>query len=355
MKRSMIAALAILGLGLCVGLDAVAGDHHKGTSLVCSDCHVMHYSQSHGYNADGTGLFTPLGTAGPYHFLLRNDPNSLCLTCHDNSSIAPDVLGSNSGKGASDIRQAGFLNRLGLVGQPATGHTLDSLNVAPGSSPSWKPEDANGTGNGLSCMNCHHQHGATSGVTGGNAYRNLRTNPGLATAPAGYVTYALATNNLTKDVYERAARSYDESQVDFNEPNNTQSAMGKFCGGCHTNFHGAPGDPTTVGGEAFGASYEEFLRHPSGGVNIGAIGGGHSSLSTYTAKTNKVKVMSETGVWVPPASDVSPTCISCHKAHGNGNAFGLLYRSGTGTLTEDGDSNGVNIRDLCRQCHIQGG
>jgi cytochrome c553 len=355
MRESSVKAVVLaFGLGLVVGGAAYAGDHHKGASLVCSDCHTMHYSQTHGYNADGTGFYTPMGGAGPYIGLLRNDVNNLCGTCHDNASIAPDVIGINTGKSPTDIRAAGGLNWLGKVGQPATGHTLDALNTAPGSNPSWKPEDENGTGIGLRCTNCHAHHGNTSGVTGGNAYRNLRTNPGRDVAPDGYVTYAAGTNDITKDVYERAPRAYDESQMDFNEPDNTQSAMGKYCQGCHTNFHGTPGDGN-VGGEADGSSYSEFLRHPTAGVNIGALGGGHSNYNRFAGLTNRVKVMSESGVWNPPATDVTQTCVSCHKAHGNDNAFGLIFRSGTGTLTENGDSNGTSIRDLCRQCHIQGG
>ncbi len=47
MKRLML-ALAVLAL---CGLTAVAlaGDWHTGVNLVCSDCHIMHYSQAHGY------------------------------------------------------------------------------------------------------------------------------------------------------------------------------------------------------------------------------------------------------------------------------------------------------------------
>ena len=108
-----------------------------------------------------------------------------------------------------------------------------------------------------------------------------------------------------------------------------------------------------VGGVPFGAGYEEFLRHPTAGVNIGALGGGHSSLTQYNARVNKVKVMSASGAWNPAGTDVTPTCISCHKAHGNGNAFGLIFRSGSGTLTEDGDANGVQYENLCGQCHVQ--
>lgn len=46
--------------------------------------------------------------------------------------------------------------------------------------------------------------------------------------------------------------------------------------------------------------------------------------------------------------------MSCHKAHGNRNPFGLIFMTGTGaTVTEDGD--GGVYKDLCRQCHTQGG
>ena len=92
-KTASLLSVAILMV--CVPM-AMAGDFHFGDNLICSDCHVMHYSQSHGYNADGTGIYTPLGTAGPYHYLLRNDVNDLCLTCHDGVTWAPDVLGPNT-------------------------------------------------------------------------------------------------------------------------------------------------------------------------------------------------------------------------------------------------------------------
>ena len=57
---------------------ALAGDFHRGLSLNCSDCHVMHFSQTHGYNPDGSGTTTDLGAA-PHEYLLRNEINDLCL------------------------------------------------------------------------------------------------------------------------------------------------------------------------------------------------------------------------------------------------------------------------------------
>lgn len=342
-----VGALSIAG-------PALAGDYHSGATLRCAQCHVMHYSQAHGYNANGTGNFTALASGGPFMHLLRAEVNDLCLSCHDNNGIAPDVLGPNNGNEPADIRLAGYLNRLGVQGLDPTGHTLDSLATAPGSNPAWKAEDENGPGEGLNCVNCHHQHGFAG--AGNSAYRNLKYDVGNWNSTQSLVTYnntTIGTEDLTRDAFERSAAAYDEGDMDWNEPTNTASAIGKYCGGCHTNFHGTPGDPNTVGGTPVTGGYSGFLRHPTAGVNIGAITGGHSSLTVYNSHTNKVKVMSEVGVWSPAGTDVTPTCISCHKAHGNGNAFGLLYRSGTGTKTEEGDTNGTVVENLCAQCHVQ--
>jgi hypothetical protein len=270
----------------------------------------------------------------------------------------PRRLQFRSGRAGCERRQRshrrtspGHLNRTG-VGLEPTGHTLDSLTEAPGSDPAWKPEDENGTGKGLNCINCHHQHAYAGG---GNAYRNLRMNPGNAPFLGALVTSNDTTpgvNDPAKDVFQRQVKAYDEADMDWNEPDTAGSAIGNFCGGCHTNFHGTPGD-ANIGGTPDGTSFSALIRHPVAGVDIGDIGGGHSSLGVYNAHTNKVKVMSSVGVWDPAGDDVTPTCISCHKAHGNGNAFGLIYRSGTGLLTENGDANGSQLENLCGQCHVQ--
>ena len=67
--------------------------------------------------------------------------------------------------------------------------------------------------------------------------------------------------------------------------------------------------------------------------------------------------MSPTGVWesLDPVdlADSTPTCVSCHKGHGNQNAFGLIYMAGTGVVTEEGD-DGAQAKHLCGQCHVQG-
>jgi len=329
--------LAVVVLLVCAPIVSVAGDFHSAGTLQCSDCHVMHYSQSHGYNPDGSGTFAALGGAGPYTYLLRNDINALCLTCHDGTSFAPDVLFTNFN---TYTRQAGALNQAGS-GLAPTGHTLDATDVAPGSVPAWS--DAGG----LNCANCHNPHGFNSL---GNAYRNLREDPGNGSGVL--VSYASGANVLTEDVWQAAASPlathYAVSNINFNEPDNTKSEYAQFCKGCHTEFHGDKAG-AELGGA--GAGGTEWVRHPTNDADIGAVGGGHSSAGVFAGHTNNVQVMSESGVW--PAADNTPSCMSCHKSHGNQNAFGLIYMSGTGTVDEEGD-NGTSVRDLCRQCHVQG-
>ncbi len=317
---------------------AVAGDYHFGTSLVCSDCHVMHASQSHGYNADGTGIITPFD-ATPHEYLLRNDVNDLCLSCHDNQPFAPDVYGPNAN---GYVRAAGALNRVGDA-TTATGHTLDATDYAPGSNPPWNNPD------GLECVDCHQPHGYNPN---GNAYRNLIYDPGNVSYPGLIVTYSTGTNDLGTDVYQVASgplsTHYAWDNVFFNEPDQTASAIADYCKGCHTDFHGAKGGP-----EVGGSTGEGWLRHPAADADIGAVGGGHSSLAVFAGHTNRVKVMSPTGVWDGSDAGSTPTCLTCHKAHGNNNPFGLIFMAGTGTVTEEGD-DGAQVRDLCKQCHVQG-
>lgn len=348
MRYLGMAAMAVL-LVIAIGGAVQAGDFHRGTQLICSDCHTMHFSVSHGYNPDGSGITTPLDPGGPFHFLLRNEINQLCLSCHDSQGFAPDVFKANTG---ANIRQAGALNEVGgdTLYPESTGHTLGSTDEAPGSNPplDFGPD-------GLQCINCHGAHGAN--FVGINPYRNLG---GFGTQTGGgfAISYSVGgAPDTTKDVYETAAARYDISNVWFMEPDSQKSKMAEFCKSCHTDFHGAVGGEE-IGGVPHNSAFEEFIRHPSAGVDIGVIGGGHSSLGVFTGHDNQVKVMDpdgNQGNWTTASTALTPTCISCHKGHGNQNAFGLIFMSGSGTVTEEGDTSGTGVRDLCKQCHVQGG
>jgi hypothetical protein len=326
----------------------MAGDYHTGASLECYECHVMHGEQSHGYNPNGTGTYTDFGASAPYEYLLRNEVNDLCLSCHDGQSTAPDVLESNTG---SVIRQAGALNRDG--GTPyfaADGHTLDAMDVAPGGT--WAD-----SANGLHCANCHEPHGEPGSgnpdTTGLGQYRNLRSDPGGTSSK--WMLYAVGTNDVNVPVFERSATGashYSYTNVDFNEPLTDGSHYGAWCQGCHTDYHGSSGS-ANMGGSGGTA----WLRHPTADADIGGVGGVHSDGGIFAGHTNKVKVMTATEDWDPDSTaavtDHTPSCFSCHKAHGNQNSFGLIFMQGTGTVDEEGD-DGTEVTDLCQQCHVQG-
>lgn len=324
---------------------AIAGDYHYRQTLQCQQCHVAHASQSHGYTTGGTVFPTLSGT--PEQHLLRKEPNELCLSCHNDDPSYPDVLGNNAGENPGILRQAGALNTdhtgyntAGDGYDVIDGHTLWSTALPPGTGGEYVP-----VADGLECITCHAQHG-------GVGYRNL-LNRGIFTGDT--LTYAVGTNDLTKDVYEAAPASYDESNVFFNEPDPTKSKYAKWCGNCHTDFHGG-GVAANMGNHSgTHDSADYWLRHPVQDVDLGHTGTGTqiASLTQYGSRTNRVKLMSTSGNWAGTSTDLTPSCFSCHKGHGNKNSFGLIYMASTGTRTEQG-VDGALYKDLCRQCHIQG-
>ncbi|MGO8672207.1 MAG: cytochrome c3 family protein [Capsulimonadaceae bacterium] len=341
------------------GSAAMAGDYHFGQTLICSDCHTMHYSLSHGY--DGTQNFIPPAAGGPFVDLLKAPGYQLCLLCHQGLTTVPDVIGANT---VSNIREAGALPTGTTPYENWKGHDLGTQEAPPGNNGTFTLVSSSV---GLQCIDCHNQHGATtpgapSTYTLGQ-WRNLKNEPGGSTT-ATPVKYSIGTDDLTTDVFERNATlgqpqvHYDISNVDFNEPNLTDSAIAEWCKGCHTYFHGAVGDPTTIGGSTTTGG---FLRHPAATVIIGALGGGNSSITQWNIanKTNWVKVMDPAGQWAYSTATTAanggyvPTCITCHKAHGNQNAFALINEAQTGTVTEQG-TDGQPARTLCKQCHVEG-
>ena len=351
MKKVLTVTFAFVAL---VAVGAFAGDYHSGTTLFCQDCHVMHASQTHGYNANGGGTYVATSPTA-HEYLLRDEPNAMCLNCHDGTGFAPDVLADNGGNLPAVGRQAGALNRDNVAPYfAATGHTLYSTDVAPGGT--WTA----GT-HGLACINCHTQHGRTATI-GGVAtpmYRNI--NFAIVSGTTAGITYAIGTNDLTKDVFERSATyggdHYSISNIDFNEPDQTKSGYAAFCKSCHTNFHGTSADANMR--NTAGAAGTEWYRHPTADANIGTVGGGHSSMAQFKANLYRTKVMTNSGDWgtqgaavTNTVTDYSPSCFSCHKAHGNQNAFGLIFATGAVAIDENGD--GTNYRQLCGQCHRQG-
>jgi len=351
MSRLLLVTGAALMVVFAAGI-SFAGDYHMGDTGFCSDCHTMHFSRSHDMSGGSGDATWKLGS-GPNEYLLKNNPNHLCLACHDDQPGIPDVLGSDI-NGVTGGRSAGAMNRVGGVpGYPEwTGHTLGSTAQAPGGT--WAHAGA-----GLDCLDCHSGHGRGSG------FRNLFVENGGASIT---VSYAKGSQSQAgKDVYEAWTPPapgqpddlnlhYGQDNVNLIEPDQTKSGAAAFCKSCHTNFHGDKGG-IEVGGTAAG----EWIRHPNSNCDIGGLGGGHSQLSRYADRLYRIRVMSAAGQgwgvqgqkWAGAPTNLTPTCLSCHKAHGNKHAFGLILATGTQPIGEDGDSD--DTRMTCTQCHKQGG
>jgi hypothetical protein len=314
----------------------------------------MHYSQQHGYGYTHDVDFLIEG--GPYDYLLRGPVNELCLECHDNDDVVDVYQASDVFVAAN--RQAGFLNSVGDANVNG-GHTLGATNGAPGSNPEWLPDQTEG----LTCINCHHQHGSKGSGNPDQVkgqWRNLVYRPGNVTTGGRYVNYEEAgeAEDLTKDIKWRmnsahADGAYETDNVDFYEPVANESRYGAWCQGCHTDFHGNSTSPNMHGSLG-------WLRHPTADANIGAIGGGHSSRTDFGSHAYRPQVMSSIGNWgvqgdstFNPPTDLTPTCVTCHKSHGNDNGFGLVYMTGRQPRTENGD--GTRATAVCKICHVQGG
>ena len=133
MKRILIAVVALVAI---IALPALAGEWHSGNSNVCTDCHTMHFSQSHNWDASPTST-TPkpngnwLGASGPNNFLLKAPANALCKGCHDSQTFAPDVFQANSNGSPANGRSAGAVTSEGDLIYKG-GHPLDSTMPPPG-------------------------------------------------------------------------------------------------------------------------------------------------------------------------------------------------------------------------------
>ncbi len=313
----VVAGIAALGLAAVSG----AGEYHWGDTLKCAECHLMSAEDQRLRAAlPSASSSTPVSSKS---LPLHKEGDALCLDCHNGRTDAPDVLGENTG---THVRQAGALPTGVPPYKRTGGHDLGVSAVPPGGTVTVT----------LHCTSCHNPHGTAY-------YRNLPQ-----------VTYAKGRNDLTKDLFLRSwvegqiAVNYSADNVDLNEPNAHDSAMAEFCQGCHCDFH------TTM---AIGGAW---LRHPTAAANLSPFPGGHSSLAAFRSRPYRVKVMSATGDWGPrggvwagaPAT-LTPTCVTCHRTHGNRNPFALIVPSGVQPITEEGD--GKVPQDLCLQCHSHDG
>ena len=338
---------------------------HYNENMNCSDCHSMHAS-AHNNLTDGAAITAPNTSYGtpnrpinPYYpapnpgpgrsSLLKAD--DVCESCHKDQTFAPDVYGDNLN---GYIRSAGGVRESSAGG----GHKIGSTVAAPG----YKSDVINyfPTGSELECVSCHSPHGGTGfrnlvpyAMSGKPGYSAGAVKPTQTKAAAfdpnadvtilNGNTYVFGSGNL-QSYYGRQAVVYAKAASPLAAYNGAQASnrLDNFCGVCHGAFHGGDKvnpDNVSQGGGASSA----FLRHPTGLVTIGTFANATaaSNLKVYQAAATQT------------AATDSPGCLTCHKAHGNNNPFGLIYPSPTGAdTTEEGNGS---YKTLCKSCHSMGG
>lgn len=303
--------LPAVGLAILGGSFGTAGDYHVGPSLICSDCHVMHFSETHTYGGVTGQQEFPTLTTGPNPYLLRRpqDSSQICLACHDERTDAPDVLGVNST--GIFLRGAGQLNSSKDPPEiQGSGHTIGSMAPAPGAGTQW-----NGNGSmGLLCSHCHATHG-------NSYYRNLVTNPGNSTGIM--ITYVTGNTYDGVSAVQQLTKSPITEQYKVENIRYLQTANGLsvWCGGCH--------DYTT----SFHHPYDQSIPISDPGFRWD------------TDHASRLRVVSVTQTI--PGADNKVFCLTCHKAHGSAHSKGELWDDMTTTALEDGTS----MNDTCVQCH----
>ncbi len=304
--------------------------YHNGATLVCSDCHTMHYSQQHEYGgAAGQGL--PALSGGPASKLLRRGTAlDLCLACHDGLTAVPDVLKEDT-NGLADNRAAGYFP----ADPDATTYKGHNLKRDPG----YLCERCHMGGSfgtaGATCIDCHNPHGNAG-------YRNLQwaAHPGDLSKPKIMAFYN------GSGIYK-----YSQANIGYTAPegDNTWREVSNICLDCHHVYSG---------GGYTGGDTSPFHRHPVTESERGA----YFPINRPGANTDPTHWVNGTGngfsiARLPfvvrnastyaDATQVAGTnevfCLTCHQGHGSGNAFGLRWAYGSG---EPGTSQAG-----CNQCH----
>ena len=321
----LVGLLVALAIAVLIRVaDSPAGEWHTGSSLVCSECHVIHYG--------GEGESEP---GGPFTYLLSYSTiNGLCLSCHDGRDpAAPDVLSSVVMYQASgdEYSAAGYFS--GTEANSDSAHNLGVMDLVPLRSPP--------TNMALSCASCHAVHGSDN-------HRNLVSDPdssgtGISLVPG--VDVFCGTPPAVPPTPEGSIAAYRQSNIGY------RSNLSAWCAECHN----------LLSTNEQGVSPAHFRRHPSGVSQD--VSGGHADPSHWvsgegsgfgaatgdeTEGVPRVRFQEPAAVDFSSAKAVGSTnqvfCASCHLAHG-----GRYLCSAVWPYKEAV----ADMYSPCQQCHNQ--
>ena len=298
---------------------------------VCSNCHTMHNSQN------GTEVVP----GGPMENLLTDN----CVGCHSNTSSSDTIVDLNGSQIPIVYNTVPPTNPLAggnfywvVNNGDAYGHNVRGIS-SQDADLSWAPgsvgcldschesltltdeETHDNMKNG--CRGCHQgvKHHGTDPPSGqpvtaeGGWYRFLSapdSHDGIGGAPV----YGIEDTNWEQSADKDNHNTYYGGNGADNE---SPESIGKFCAGCHYNFH-SPGFATTFRGNDNGGGGNPWLRHPAD-ASLPSTG----EYTSYTEYDPVIPVgrpekdgalVSVDKSLVRPGTD-KVICMSCHRAHGS--------------------------------------
>lgn len=319
---AMVAVIALaVGVPLAMAWDDPAGDEietgdfHSAGKLQCNKCHTMHYSENGTTPTELSGFGMDADTGGPFpHLLLKENTTELCLACHDDPLISPDVYNATVELPGGDFAPAGSFaeanahNPTGTVGNASTLIPIDSeLGLTP----------PGGTGalSRWTCCECHDEHGDTGQAF---MYRNLLKNVGgvdvsgtlMVAGPAelGDTEEAQIWDGSSVNVTAEADINHNAYLVETNEDDDI--GFGAWCGGCHGAFHGVDDNDTHDG--------SAWIRHPTNTLLTSDMETAYGALTGFIpVETTRAAFTYSTDLSGLTADETTDqvSCLSCHRAH----------------------------------------
>jgi hypothetical protein len=337
MRRALL-----ITIGLCFVAAPAVAFHDNGVAH-CNGCHTMHNSQ------DGA-LVDPNSPNGNAFLLVKSDPSTVCISCHDHLDrtfpIGGDPLNPPAQRGGGnfiylieDNLNDGHNGALNPIPGDAAGHNIISaenglaadatLNTSPG---------GNYPSSLMACSSCHDPHGN----------QEFRFLYGSGTGPDGFPFLTAAPDADGLGIFGPGESGTNHTAY--------KGGMSAWCGNCHGNFHNNNTQLVHPSGSTLGGTIANNYNLYNGSDDI--LGGAQAT--AYLAEVPFEDATNTVSGTAGPSASSQVSCITCHRAHASSAPDAGRWDFNVTFLVEDGHESGsyaipnpysVYQRSLCNKCH----
>jgi hypothetical protein len=337
MKKALLITIGLL----FVAAPAVA--FHDGGVAHCNGCHTMHNSQ------DGA-LVDPNSPNGNAYLLVKADPSTVCIDCHDHLDrtfpIGGDPLtppAQREGGNFIFLIEDNLNDGHGGAGNPipgdAAGHNLvatehglaadATLTSAPGGT---FPASV------MACTSCHDPHGST----------DFRFLYGVGRGPAGQTPFTNPAPDATGvTIFAGVSSTFHTAY---------RGGMSAWCGNCHGDFHNNNTKLIHPSGSTLGGTIANTYNLYNGSDDLT----GGAAATAYIMEVPFEDPANTNFSTAGPSASSQVSCITCHRAHASSAPDAGRWDFSVTFLHEDGlesgsyaipNPYGYSQRSLCNKCH----